>query len=94
MYNGNNWFYIGPCACNWIIGDQDSHENALQAGWASNTTVCYKKDTTSIAVSVNFMENYSECTVKSSTILLDMGPNACNWIIGGQKSHENTIRTV
>ena len=67
MYNGNNWFYIGPSACNWIIGDQDSHENALQAGWASNTTVCYKKDTTSIAVSVNFMENYSECTLKSST---------------------------
>ena len=30
---GNIWFNIGPNACNWIIGTQESHENALQTGW-------------------------------------------------------------
>ena len=35
---GNIWFNIGPNACNWIIGTQESHENALGTGWASNDT--------------------------------------------------------
>ena len=91
---GNIWFNIGPNACIWIIWTQESHENALQAGWASNMTVWYKKDTTSIAVSVNFMVNYSELLVKYSNVLFDMGPNACNWIIWTQESHENALRTV
>ena len=29
-----------------------------------------------------------------SCILFDMGPSACNWIIGTQESHENAIQTV
>ena len=52
MYYGNIWFNIGTSACNWIIGAQESRENALQTGWTSNMTVWYKKDTTSIAISV------------------------------------------
>ena len=24
---------MGPSACNWIIGTQESHEKALQIGW-------------------------------------------------------------
>ena len=43
------WSNMGPNACNWIIGAQESHDNALQT---SNMTVWYKKDTSSIAVSV------------------------------------------
>ena len=43
---------MGPNAGNWIVGAQESHENALQTGWTSNMTVWYKKDTTSIAISV------------------------------------------
>ena len=29
----NIWFNMGPSACNWIIGTQESHEKALQIGW-------------------------------------------------------------
>ena len=29
-----------------------------------------------------------------SCILFDMGPSACNWIIGTQESNENAHRTV
>ena len=50
--NGNIWFNMGPNACNWIIGAKESHENALQTGLVSNMIVWYKKNTTSIAVSV------------------------------------------
>ena len=41
-----------PNACNWIIGAQESHENALQTGWASNMTLWYENETPSIAISV------------------------------------------
>ena len=29
-----------------------------------------------------------------SCILFDMGPSACNWIIGTQESHEYAIQTL
>ena len=53
MNYGNIWFNIGPTACNWIIGTQESRENALQTGGATNMTGA-KKDTTSIAISGKF----------------------------------------
>ena len=43
---------MGPSACNWIIGAQESRENALQTGWASNMTVWCKNETPSIAITV------------------------------------------
>ena len=43
------WFNMGPSTCNWIIGAQESRENGLET---SNMTVWYKKDTSSIAISV------------------------------------------
>ena len=52
MFYGNIWFNMGPNACNWITGTQESHENALQTGWASNMSVWWENETPSIAVSV------------------------------------------
>ena len=46
------WSIMGPNACNWIIGAQEKHENALQTGWASNMTIWCKNETPSIAISV------------------------------------------
>ena len=40
------------------------------------------------------MANYSEYRVNYGNIWFNMGPNACNWIIGTQESHENAIQTV
>ena len=85
---------MGPNACNWILGAQESHENALQTGWASNITVWCKNETPGIAVfssKFNFMVNYSEFQVKYSDIWFNMGPSACNPIIGTQESNENTF---
>ena len=42
---------------------------------------------------VNFMVNYSEFLAKYSNILFNMGPNACDWIIGAQESRENGLQT-
>ena len=80
---------MGPNACNWIIGAQESHENALQT---SNMSVWYKKDTTSIAVSVIKSQFYGEFLVNYSNIWFNMGPSACNWIIGMQESHEKGLQ--
>ena len=41
-----------------------------------------------------FMVNYSEFLVKYSNISFNIDPNACNWIIGTQESHEYAIQTV
>ena len=51
---------MGPNACNWIIGAQESHENALQTGWASKMTVWCKNETPRIAVSVIQSQFYSK----------------------------------
>ena len=51
VYQSNIWFNVGPNACNWIIGTQESNENALRTGWASNMTVWYKNETHSIVIS-------------------------------------------
>ena len=88
---------MGPNACNWIIGAQESHENALQTGWASNMTVWCKNKTPAQpfrSSKVNFMVNFSEFQVKYSDIWFNMGPNACYWIIGAQECHENALWTV
>ena len=41
---------------------------------------------------VNFMANYSEFIVNYSSIWFNMGPSACNWIIGMQESHEKALQ--
>ena len=40
------------------------------------------------------MVNYSEFQVKHSDIWFNMGPSACDQIIGTQESNENALRTV
>ena len=40
------------------------------------------------------MANYSEYRVNNGNIWFNMGPNACNWIIGTPESHENALKTV
>ena len=60
----------------------------------SNMTVWCKNKTHSIVISaskIDFLVNSSESLVY---IWSNMGPNACNWIIGTPESHENALWTV
>ena len=51
---------MGPNACNWIVGAQESHENALQTGWTSNITVWCKNETPHTAISIIQSQFYGE----------------------------------